>query len=42
MKINELWGAFIEKGNPKLISETDDKSLILSVFFADQTDEAKG
>jgi hypothetical protein len=42
MKINELWGAFIEKGNPKLISETDDKSMILSVFFADQTDEAKG
>lgn len=41
-KINELWGAFIEKGNPKLISETDDKTLILSVFFTGQTDEAKG
>lgn len=41
-RINELWGDFIEKGNPKLISETDDKSLILSVFLIGQIDETKG
>ena len=40
-RINELWGDFIEKGNPKLISETDDKSMILSVFSIGQFDEAK-
>lgn len=41
-KINELWADFIEKGNPKLISETDDKSMILSVFLIDHIDESKG
>lgn len=40
-KINELWADFIEKGNPKLISETDDKSMILSVFLIGQINEAK-
>jgi len=41
IKINELWTSFIEKGNQKLISETDDKSMILSVFLFGQIDEAK-
>lgn len=40
-KINELWADFIEKGNPKLISETDDKSMILSVFLNCHINDAK-
>jgi len=41
-KINELWGDFIEKGNSNLINETDDKSMILSLFLTRHIDEAKG
>jgi len=40
-QINDLWADFIEKGNPILISETDDKSMILSVFLIGQIDEAE-
>lgn len=40
-KINALWHSFIEKGTPALISETDDKSMILSVFITDNSDEGK-
>lgn len=35
-KINDLWGMFIDKGNSKLINETDDKSMVLSVFVSDE------
>jgi hypothetical protein len=38
-KINELWTLFIEKGNQKFISETDDKSMILSVFISQDENE---
>lgn len=41
-RINELWGYFLEKGNQKLINETDDKSMILSVFISDQRNEPEG
>jgi hypothetical protein len=40
-KINVLWHSFVEKGTPALISETDDKSIILSVFITDNSDEGK-
>ena len=40
-QINELWGAFLEKGNQKLINETDDKSMILSVYLISLMNEAE-
>jgi len=40
--INELWGNFLENGNQKLINETDDKSIILSVYLTSQINEAEG
>lgn len=41
-QINNLWGDFLEKGNQKLINETDDKSMILSVYLISQRNEAEG
>lgn len=40
-RINELWSDFIDKGTPKLLNETDDKSMILSVFLIGHLDETK-
>jgi len=40
-QINNLWGDFLEKGNQKLINETDDKSMILSVYLISQMNEAE-
>lgn len=38
--INDLWGDFLEKGNQQLLNETDDKSMILSVFLSSQNDDS--
>lgn len=38
-QINHLWKNFIENGTDKLISETDDKSMILSLCLRDVKDE---
>ncbi len=40
-QINDLWGIFLEKGNQKLINETDDKSMILSVYLISRINEAE-
>lgn len=40
-QINDLWGDFLEKGNQTLINETDDKSMILSVYLISQKNEAE-
>lgn len=39
--INELWEKFLDNGTPKLSSETDDKTMVLSVYNLNTTDEAK-
>jgi hypothetical protein len=40
-QINGLWEKFIQSGNQKLINETDDKSMILSVYLNSQIDESQ-
>lgn len=40
-RINELWCDFLEKGNQKLLNETDDKTMILSAFLTSQTNETE-
>ncbi len=37
--IDRLWTNFIQKGNEKLMNETDDKTMILSVFIPTEKDE---
>lgn len=34
-EVNELWRSFLQNGNAKLIAETDDKSMVLSVKIPD-------
>lgn len=40
-RINDLWENFLEKGNQKLLNETDDKSMILSVNLISNINEAE-
>ena len=40
-QINSLWEKFLQSGNQKLINETDDKSMTLSVYCKDLIDESQ-